>query len=75
MNDAITLFHGSNVVVEKPQILVAGFYKDFGYGFYCTNMEKQAFWVLAKFKYPTHQMVICTQKSLKTMKFKTSISL
>ena len=36
------LFHGSNVVVEVPQILENGFYKDFGYGFYCTNIEKQA---------------------------------
>ena len=42
MNDAITLYHGSNVAVERPQILVSGFYKDFGYGFYCTNIEKQA---------------------------------
>ena len=33
MNDVITIFHGSNVVVEKPQILISGFYKDFGYGF------------------------------------------
>jgi hypothetical protein len=39
----------SNVVVERPQILVSGFYKDFGYGFYCTNIEKQAKkWAMAK---------------------------
>ena len=49
MNDVVTLFHGSNVVVERPQILVSGFYKDFGYGFYCTNIEKQAKkWAMAK---------------------------
>lgn len=36
------LYHGSNVVVEKPQILISGFNKDFGYGFYCTNIERQA---------------------------------
>lgn len=36
------IYHGSNVEVEKPQILVQGFYKDFGYGFYCTKIEKQA---------------------------------
>lgn len=154
MNDVITIFHGSNVVVEKPQILISGFYKDFGYGFYCTNLEKQAkklaltkrgdsyvsvfkyqptevlkilsfpvmtdewldfivacrrgirhdydivegpmaddqiwdyvedfmegvitreaFWVLAKFKYPTHQIVFCTQKSLETITFENSYSL
>lgn len=148
------LYHGSNVVVEKPQIFISGFYKDFGYGFYCTRLEKQArkwaltkrgasivsiysyepsadlkilsfpvmtdewldfvvncrrgirhdydivegpmaddqiwdyvedfmegaitreaFWVLAKFKYPTHQIVFCTQKSLDFIKFKESRSL
>ncbi|MGN1319346.1 MAG: DUF3990 domain-containing protein, partial [Lachnospirales bacterium] len=31
------LFQGSNVVVTKPKILANGDYKDFGYGFYCTN--------------------------------------
>lgn len=140
--------------MERPQILVSGFYKDFGYGFYCTNIEKQArkwaltkrgdsivsafsfklaadlkvlsfpemtdewldfvvacrrgikhgydivegpmaddqiwdyvedfmegtitreaFWILAKFKYPTHQIVFCTQKALETIKFERSISL
>lgn len=47
----IVLFHGSNVVVKKPQILQNGFYKDFGYGFYCTKLEKQAKrWALTKRK-------------------------
>lgn len=45
------LFHGSNTVVEFPKILENGFYKDFGYGFYCTNIEKQAKrWALSKRK-------------------------
>lgn len=38
----ITIFHGSNVEVSTPRILQNGFYKDFGYGFYCTKFEKQA---------------------------------
>lgn len=154
MNENIIIFHGSNVLVEKPQIIVSGVYKDFGYGFYCTSIEKQArkwaltkkgesivsvfsyqednalriksfpkmtdewldfvvdcrrgikheydivegpmaddqiwdyvedfmegaitreaFWVLAKFKYPTHQIVFCTQESLRTLKFERSIQL
>ena len=154
MAETITIYHGSNVVVEKPQILVSGLYKDFGYGFYCTNIEKQAkkwaltksgnsvvsyykyapldglqilsfpkmtdewldfvvacrrgikhnyvivegpmaddqiwdyvedfmegkitreaFWVLAKFKYPTHQIVFCTQKALESISFEKSVSL
>lgn len=36
------LFHGSNMIVENPKIMLNGFYKDFGYGFYCTNIIQQA---------------------------------
>lgn len=150
----ITLFHGSNAVVQEPKILENGFYKDFGYGFYCTILEKQAkrwamtkprkhivnkyqytqkeglhiksfgnmskewlqfivncrrgiqhnydivegamaddtiwdyvedyaagritqeaFWELAKFKYPTHQIVFCTENALQTLKFEGSYAL
>ena len=148
------LYHGSNVIVQEPQILENGFYKDFGYGFYCTILEKQAkrwaltkrrkhivnfyeyspdkslnikkfsemteewlqfvvncrlglkhdydvvegpmaddtiwdyvedymaeriskeaFWELVKFKYPTHQIVFCTETALQTIKFEGSYSL
>ena len=140
--------------MERPQILVSGFYKDFGYGFYCIIIEKQAkkwamtkrgdnivsiysyhgrddmkvlsfpvltdewldfvvdcrrgikhdydivegpmaddqiwdyvedymegtisreaFWVLAKFKHPTYQIVFCTQKALETITYERSIKL
>ena len=40
--DKIIVYHGSNVEVVEPHILQNGFYKDFGYGFYCTKLEKQA---------------------------------
>lgn len=47
--DNIILFHGSNVEVSIPRILQNGFYKDFGYGFYCTGYETQAKrWALTK---------------------------
>lgn len=43
------LYHGSNVIVEHPDIRIRGYEKDFGYGFYCTNFEKQAKkWALTK---------------------------
>lgn len=43
------VYHGSNVDVAVPRILQNGFYKDFGYGFYCTNYEKQAKrWAMTK---------------------------
>lgn len=148
------IYHGSNVEVSQPRILQNGFYKDFGYGFYCTNIEKQAkrwaitrkgdsvvnkyiyeesavlkvlrfeemtdawldfvvacrqgidheydivegpmaddqiwnyvegfiagkisrdvFWELVKFSYPTHQIVFCTEKALKTLTFEGSDTL
>ena len=40
--EKIIVYHGSNVEVSVPRILQNGFYKDFGYGFYCTGYEKQA---------------------------------
>lgn len=40
------LFHGSLVVVEKPEIRVSDRFLDFGYGFYTTtNIEQAAKWV------------------------------
>ena len=49
VNKYMMLYHGSNVIVQEPQILENGFYKDFGYGFYCTIIEKQAKrWALTK---------------------------
>lgn len=148
------IYHGSNVIVNKPKIITDGFYKDFGYGFYCTNFEKQAkrwaltkknkhvvnvysytesknlnclifkemsdkwldfvvssrqgerhdydivegpmaddtiwnyvddfargmisrtaFWELVKFKYPTHQIVFCTEAALKCLEYVRSYEL
>lgn len=154
MKNSIELFHGSCIQVENPKVLISGFYKDFGFGFYCTNIEKQAkrwalvkkpkhivniysyvednnlkvikykemteewldfvvncrrgishgydivegpmaddtiwdyiedyvegtisreaFWVLVKFKYPTHQIVFCTDRALRTLKYERSYSI
>ena len=148
------VYHGTNAVVTKPEIRIIGYTKDFGYGFYCTEIEKQAmrwavskrnphivciyeyepnqelkiksfpkmtdewldfvaacrhgeshpydivegpmaddqiwdyvedfisgqitreaFWVLVKFKSPTHQIVFCTERSLQTIHYKRSYSL
>lgn len=152
--DDMIIFHGSNTIVQNPQIIVNGHYKDFGYGFYCTEIEKQAkrwaltkrkkhivnkyvykpdkslnicrftnmsdewldfvvncrsgiehdydivegpmaddtiwdyiedytagaiskeaFWVLVKFKYPTHQIAFCTEKAITTLNFEGSYEL
>ncbi|MBR1628432.1 MAG: DUF3990 domain-containing protein [Lachnospiraceae bacterium] len=152
--EKVIVYHGSNVEVAEPRILQDGFYKDFGYGFYCTKLEKQAkrwaisrkgdsvvnryryfenselhrklfqgmtdewldfvaecrygnshdyeivegpmaddqvwdfvedfyegrisraaFWEIVKFNHPTHQIVFCTEKALKTLEFEGSDSL
>ena len=33
------------------------------------NITRDAFWELAKFKHPTHQIAFCTAKSLECIKF------
>lgn len=152
--EKIILYHGSNIIVDQPKVVIDGHYKDFGYGFYCTNIEKQAkrwaltrrggsivncysyienkelsicsfpqmtdiwldfivdcrrgiehiydivegpmaddqiwdyvedfisenisraaFWELVKFRYPTHQIVFCTEKALKSLQYERSYAL
>lgn len=142
------LYHGSYMAIPFPEIIKDKFTKDFGEGFYCTELKKQAvkwakrydtpivniydyqsnealnilqfesmtdewldfivacrsgkphnydvvigamaddqiynyvadfmngvltreqFWVLAKFKYPTHQINFCTSEALKCITYK-----
>ena len=35
--------HGSTSQVQNPEIRASKFHKDFGNGFYCTNLEAQAY--------------------------------
>lgn len=67
------LFHGSNAVVQSPKVLTDGFYKDFGYGFYCTSIEKQARrWALTKRRNHIVNKYSYTEvKSLKSCKFES----
>lgn len=148
------LYHGSNAIVKRPEVRVVGYNKDFGFGFYCTMIEKQAkrwaitkrnphivciydyvpnaalnvkrfsemtdewldfvaacrhgkshiydivegpmaddevwdyvedflsnrisreaFWALARFKHPTHQILFCTDKALNCLTFINSYEL
>ena len=36
------IYHGSQVIVERPEIRTGRFHKDFFFGFYCTNIKAQA---------------------------------
>ena len=45
----IIVYHGTNTIVKTPEVRVAGYNKDFGFGFYCTRIEKQAQrWAITK---------------------------
>ena len=144
----MTVYHGGYHAVERPEIRVGKYTKDFGKGFYCTVIKEQAqrwarrytskivsvydvrlisglrilefkemsddwldfiadcrsgkthdydivigamaddqiysyvadyiegsitreqFWILARFKYPTHQIVFCTDDALKCLTYR-----
>lgn len=146
--EMLTVYHGSYIQVQKPEIRSGRYTKDFGPGFYCTIIKEQAqrwarrydekivsiyevrlntnlkikefkemseewldfiiacrsgqehsydivigamaddqiynyitdymdgvitreqFWVLAKFKYPTHQINFCTEDALKCLTYR-----
>ena len=38
----ITLFHGSEQVVEAPELSLGSLHNDYGQGFYCTRLEEMA---------------------------------
>ena len=35
------------------------------------RITREAFWELARFKHPTHQILFCTDQALRTVKFKS----
>lgn len=144
------VYHGTNTIVKHPEVRISGYNKDFGFGFYCTQYERQAkrwaltkrgmhivcvyeykpnpqlkvktfpemsdewldfvaacrhgeshafdivegpmaddevwdyvedflsgrisreaFWALARFKHPTHQILFCTDRALGTLSYKS----
>lgn len=45
------LYHGSTSIVEKPKIIESDIGRDFGFGFYTTNIHEQAVrWAIRKAK-------------------------
>ena len=43
--------------------------------FLAGEITREAFWVLVKFKYPTHPIVFCTARALGTLTYERSYSL
>ena len=70
------IFHGSNVIVNDPKIIViveGPMADDTIYNYIQNYMDgkisRAAFWELAKFKYPTHQISFHSISALDTLKF------
>lgn len=58
-------------IVEGPMAddVIWDYVEDFLSGL----ISRDAFWELVKFKYPTHQIVFCTNKALQSLKFEGSV--
>lgn len=64
------LFHGSTQIVEKPEIRIAKFHKDFYHGFYCTVIKEQAWrWATRFGKGYISQYEYNEEPDLKVLKF------
>ena len=65
------ILHASGEVVKNPLIIRTKFTKDFSWGFYCTNNEKQAKkWALRKKPQPTiNYFKYQPNENLKILKF------
>lgn len=61
--------HDYNIVIgAMADDQIYNFISDFMDGI----LTRDQFWILAKFKYPTHQINFCTQESLKCLEFISS---
>ena len=60
-------------IVEGPMAddQIWDYVEDFASG----KISREAFWALAKFRIPTHQIAFCTDKALQTLKYERSYAL
>lgn len=64
------IFHGSYTVVEQPKIVKGRFTKDFGEGFYCTELKRQAVKWAQRYDTPVLNVYEYVEnKSLNILKF------
>lgn len=56
------LYHGSSIAIEAPEIRAGIYSKDFGQGFYCTELQKQAERWAKRFNNPIVSKYCYTQK-------------
>lgn len=63
--------HGHDIVIgSMANDQIYNFISDFMDGI----ITREQFWVMAKFKYPTHQIAFCTEAALKCLHFEYSYS-
>ena len=59
---------------HEYDIVIGAMADDQVYNYISDYMEgtitREQFWVLARFKYPTHQIVFCTEKALKYLEYR-----
>ena len=69
--DNLTIYHGSTLIVDKPEIRIAKFNKDFYFGFYCTIMKEQAVRWATRFGEDGHVNIYeyTPNENLKILKF------
>ena len=60
------IYHGSNMADDQIWDYLEDYIAD--------KISKVAFWELVKFKYPTHQIVFCTETALSTLTFEGSVT-
>ena len=70
---SITLYHGSNQIVDEPEIRIARYNKDFYYGFYCTLIKEQAIKWATRYQSPGYlnEYSYTENPELKIKKFET----
>lgn len=67
----MTVYHGSYITVEKPEIINGRNTKDFGIGFYCTIIREQAErWAKRYDKGMVNTYTVRMDTSLKILEFK-----
>ena len=47
---SVEIYHGSDMIVKKPKVIIGKYHKDFSWGFYCTKSTDQAKrWAIKQF--------------------------
>ena len=66
----MTIYHGSNITIQHPTIIIGRNTKDFGPGFYCTLIREQAERWAKRYHTPMiNTYTVCMNTDLKILEF------